>query len=158
LYVGGDFTTGRDSRALDLSLNSIAIWDVSKQLWDALGSVSKYGFNGTNGQVNAYAYDSCKNILYVGGGFTQVYDQSNLTMNMKNIAAWDILNKVWLRLGSATYNGLDASCHTLAMDSSNQLLYVGGGFTTVSDPTNLDISANYLVTSSVNSYATDQAN
>jgi hypothetical protein len=146
LYVGGDFITGRDSRGVDLSLNSIAIWDVSKQLWDVFGSVTKTAISGTNGQVNAYAYDSCKNILYVGGGFTQVYDASNGILIVKNIAAWDILNKVWSRLGSATYNGIDASCNALSMDTDNQLLYVGGDFTTVSDPSNLDISANYLVT------------
>jgi hypothetical protein len=146
LYVGGDFVTSRDSRGIDLSVNSIAIWDVSKQLWNSTGSMSTNPLNGTNGQVNTYAYDSCKNILYAGGTFTQAYDGSNVILNVRNIAAWDIKNKVWTRLGSSLYNGVDASCNALAMDSANQILYVGGTFKTVSDASNLDISANFLAT------------
>jgi hypothetical protein len=153
VYVGGDFTVTRDKRQFDFSINYIAAYDPSTNLWNAFG---EYINNGTNGQINAYAYDSCKNIVYCGGTFTQVYDVSNIVLYANNIAAWDMTKRVWTTIGSTTLtsaivqNGLDSSCNALAMDSSSQILYVGGNFKRVSDLSAADQSANYVAAWNVN--------
>jgi hypothetical protein len=131
LYVGGDFTVVRDSRSLDISANKIAIWKPSQSKWYGFGTL---GQNGTNGQILAYVYDSCKNVIYAGGTFTTVYDSSNITgLSANRVAKWDFGASTWTRLGTSTSNGLDGSCNEFAIDTSNQVLYVGGNFTNAYD-------------------------
>ena len=130
LYVGGEFTQTYDSRGT-LYINRIAIWKPSTSQWTQIGNL---GYNGTNGQILAYVYDSCKNVMYAGGTFTQVYDSSNIFgLSANRIAKWDFGTSSWSRLGTSSLNGVDGSCNALAMDTSNQILYVGGNFTNVYD-------------------------
>jgi len=147
LYVGAaggsTISTVRDDRGFDISINSVARWYVPTQKWFGLGGHSS---NGTNGQINAYAYDSSRNRMYVGGGFTRVFDLSQIFLQVNNVAAWDIAGKYWARLGSSgTINGVDASVNALVIDSSNSRLYVGGNFKKMSDASKADQSANCVV-------------
>jgi hypothetical protein len=140
LYVGGDFLYVRDSRGFDISANRIAIWKPSTTKWSLMGDL---GQNGTNGEIFAYVYDSCKNVMYVGGNFTTVYDSSNIFgLSANCIAKWNIATSLWSRLTDSSWNGVDASCNALAMDTSNQILYAGGNFTTVYDSTNTNTLTN----------------
>jgi len=140
LYVGGDFLYVRDNRRFDISTNRIAIWKSSTLMWSGMGGI---GENGTNGQIFAYVYDSCKNVMYAGGSFTTVYDSSNINgLSANRIAKWDIATSLWSRLTDSSWNGVDASCNALAMDTSNQILYVGGNFTTVYDSSNTNTLTN----------------
>ena len=140
LYVGGYFSKATDSRQLDISLNNVAAWDIRKKQWSGLGG---YSSNGTNGTINAYAYDNSNNILYCGGNFTQVYDLSNIRLNANNIAAWNVTGQYWSPLGINTSNGTNGPVKSLNIDISNQSLYVGGStFTIVRDRRVVDISMN----------------
>jgi hypothetical protein len=130
LYVGGDFTAVRDGRGVDISANRVAIWKLTESKWYGFGTL---GQNGTNGQILTYAYDSCKNVMYAGGTFTTVFDTSNIMLSANRIAKWDLATSTWTRLGTSSSNGVDGSCNALAMDTSNQILYIGGNFTNVYD-------------------------
>jgi len=142
-YANDAFYYVRDDRGIDISINSVARWDVRLEKWFGLGGHSS---NGTNGQINAYAYDGSRNRMYVGGGFTKVYDLSQIWLDVSNVAAWDVAGKYWVRLGSSgARNGVDASVNALAIDSSYSRLYVGGNFKKMSDSSIVDQSANYVV-------------
>jgi hypothetical protein len=142
LYVGGDFTSVRDGRGVDISANKIAIWKLSTSRWSVMGT---FGQNGTNGQILTYAYDSCKNVMYAGGTFTTVFDTSNIGgLSANRVAKWDLGTFTWSKLTDSSWNGVDGSCNALAMDTSNQELYVGGNFTTVYDSFNTNTLTNTL--------------
>jgi len=144
IYVGGNFTIVYDSSNVNgLSAKNIAKWDISNNVWRQFGNSS---YNGLDAQISAMALDSSNNQLYVGGGFSSVQDISNTTaLSAKTVARWDISNNVWRQLGIGTYNGTSAYVYTLVVDSSNNQLYVGGLFTTVTDSSNVNgLSAKYI--------------
>jgi hypothetical protein len=136
LYVGGDFTVVRDSRSVDITANRVAIWKPSLSKWYGFGNL---GNNGANSYPYSFAYDSCKNVIYVTCNDPMiVYDSSNIAglSNTKYIAKWDIATSTWSRLGSESYNGMNSRGDAMAMDISNQILYVAGQFTAVYDTVN----------------------
>ena len=140
LYLGGSFTS---INLLSLNVaNRIARYDVSNNVWRQLGNNS---YNGTNNTVNALALDSSNSQLYVGGAFTTAQDISNVAaLSTKYVARWDISNNVWRQFGNTTYNGTNATTRSLAVDSSNNQIYVGGDFTTVQDISNTTaLTVNY---------------
>jgi hypothetical protein len=141
LYVGGEFTQAYDSRGT-MVVNRIAAWKPSTTQWTQLGNS---GNNGTNGQILAYVYDSCKNVMYAGGTFTTVYDSSNIFgLSANRVAKWNFATSSWTRLTDSSWNGVDGSCNAFAIDTSNQILYVGGNFTTVYDSVNTNTLTNTL--------------
>ena len=135
LYVGGQFTTVQDiSNTVALSAKYVARWDISNNVWRQLGNTA---YNGTNNQVYALAIDSSNNQLYVGGNFGTVQDISNtVALSANCVARWDISNNVWRQFGNTAYNGTNNIVNALALDSSNNQLYVGGAFITVQDTKN----------------------
>jgi len=135
LYVGGQFSTVQDSsNTTAISAKYVARWDISNKTWRQLGNTT---YNGTNSFVYALVLDSSNSQVYVGGGFTTVQDVSNtVALSAKCVARWDISNKTWRQFGNTTYNGTNTTVYALALDSSNNQLYVGGAFTTVQDVSN----------------------
>ena len=140
LYLGGSFTS--INLLLLNAANRIARYDVLNNVWRQLGNNS---YNGTNNTVNTLAIDSSNSQLYVGGAFTTAQDISNVAaLSTKYVAGWDISNNVWRQFGNTTYNGTNATTRTLAVDSSNNQIYVGGDFTTVQDISNTTaLTVNY---------------
>jgi len=111
LYAGGCFNT-----AGSVAANSIAKWDGSA--WYTLGS----GLQGElDAKARALTIDNSGN-LYAGGRF----DTAG-SVSANSIAKWD--GKVWSSLGS----GVDNCVYALAIDKSNEYLYVGGNFLTAGD-------------------------
>jgi hypothetical protein len=142
LYVGGDFITAKDERAIDISVNYIASWEIETSRWRGLGGYSK---NGTNGVINAYVYDALNNFIHVAGNFTQVYDETNIALNANYIASWNLNSNIWSLIGTNSYNGTNAQCRGIAYDSSNQNIFVGGDFTIVYDSSNSALTTtNYV--------------
>jgi predicted acyltransferase (DUF342 family) len=142
LYVGGTFTTVQDiSNTVALSANRVAKWNLGTSTWSQFGNTT---YNGTSGTVNALALDSSNQALYVGGNFTTVQDISNTTpLSAKYVAKWNLGTSTWSQFGNTTYNGVNGLVRALALDASNQALYVGGDFTTVQDISNtVALSAN----------------
>ena len=114
LYVGGNFTT-----AAGTTVNRVAVYNITNSTWSALGT----GLGGTGG-VNGYAFalDSSNQKLYIGGDFTT----ANGSGSIQYVAVYNISNSTWSSLST----GVVGPAYTLALDSSNQKLYVGGLFTT----------------------------
>jgi hypothetical protein len=143
LYVGGFFRNMRDA-VQDQSANYVAYWNVSSQRWSRLGASDFSYNNGLNAACRTLTYDASNTQLYVGGDFTRVRDGSG-DISANRIAIWIPSTTQWSIMGSAQQNGLtDGSCSALALDSTNQRLYVGGSFTTVKDSSNISLSANRI--------------
>jgi hypothetical protein len=111
-------------------------------MWIQFGNTT---YNGTNGQVNAFALDGSNAQLYVGGTFTTVQDISNTTALTTNyVAKWNIFNKTWTRLLNWPANGTAGMVQALSLDSKNYKLYVGGTFTSVYDNSNTPTVTQYI--------------
>ena len=77
LYVGGLFSQAGSTP----NTNNIAMWNGTN--WNSIQNGIN-GINGLNYQVNALAFDSNSNRLYVGGYFSQ----ASSTPNINKIAMW----------------------------------------------------------------------
>ncbi|NBW58551.1 hypothetical protein EBR43_12420, partial [bacterium] len=101
VYVGGTFNLVRDSRLVDISINNVAKWSISRNQWSGFGG---YSNNGTNGIIYSYVYDNSNNIVYCGGNFTKVFDSSNIEFNANDVAIWNVTGQYWSPLGTITSN------------------------------------------------------
>ena len=115
LYIGGDFTAvagtpRRRLAAFDLTNNSLTSWNPS-----------------ADSTVRSIVVDTTNNLLYVGGDFLSV----NYTTNRNRIAALSTTT------GTATTfdTNMNNVVRALALDTTNNLLYAGGDFTTVNGAT-----------------------
>jgi hypothetical protein len=141
IYVGGEFNLIGEMPA-----NFVAKWDGSK--WSAL--ISSDGINGVYDFVNAIAVDGNNNV-YVGGSFTLLGD--GLTP-AKYIAKWNGRN--WSALTSGTIKGLDGFVKAVAIDGNK--VYVGGGFSALSDATPANHIAKWDISSGTWSALTNTDN
>jgi len=114
-----------------------------------VGSGVQYNFwdkiNGTLGQINAVEVDNSNNIVYLGGQFTyanvsDINSESANYITANNIVSYDISKNNWNLLGFGT----NATVNTIKLDSLNNLLYIGGNFSSVSDSLNLNQTANNI--------------
>ena len=122
IYVGGIFTSVRNSAANVIPAKGIALWDGSN--WSAITG-DDGNTNSATFQVHALALSG--NNLYVGGNFDSVRTLTGNTVATNNIAKWDGFN--WSALGDSSNvnnNGVAGVVHALAVDGGN--LYVGGDF------------------------------
>jgi len=167
LYAGGAFTTAGGTSAnyiakwngtswsalstgLDNSCNSIYI-DTSTNYVYATGffltaggnTVNRFAkWNGTSWSAINYGLLSTgyaitkdvSNNFYVGGEFTDIVQTP-----INYAARWN--GSTWNTLGNFTDNKLDGSCNCIAFDSCNNIVYVGGNFTTINGGT---MTTNYL--------------
>jgi len=139
VYALGNFSTVGDATNLNQTVNKIAGWNIRTQTWSRLGSSTSNGVSGY--YVNSMSIDNSCN-LYVGYyNGTEVYDASG-TFLANQIAVWKPTTQRWARLGVLNSNGLDGSCNAIAVDSSNNRIYVGGNFKKANDSTNTDLSVN----------------
>ncbi len=119
LYLGGYFTALGDGA--DISDN-IARYDTTTDTWHSLPNQGL-----KQGEVYALALDGSD--LYVGGAFTALGDGTDIS---DFIARYDIATSTWHSLPN---QGLKGLVHTLALDGND--LYVGGGFETLGDGTDV---------------------
>ncbi|HAN38056.1 MAG TPA: hypothetical protein DCQ29_04060 [Chitinophagaceae bacterium] len=120
VYVGGAFSIAYNSMAVQVRANKIAVWDGVQ--WATLGTDATNG-NGVNGLVNAIAVSGNK--VFVGGIFTQVYNNANAAITANNIAVWN--GTSWGVLGATgTANGVNGAVNALAVNGNT--LWVGGAF------------------------------
>ena len=127
LYVAGTF-----SKIFQNNAKYHSIYDISSSTFKI------YSKNyGTNGTIYAYALDASNDVLYVGGNFTKVTDNLGITTPANNIAGWNLKTQRWIIFGNSgnstglNNNGFNGQCNTIAIDQSNQEVYMGGLFTNV---------------------------
>jgi hypothetical protein len=96
VYVGGSFGFATTITEDDIDVHRIAKWDPAFNggagTWEGLGE-------GVGGDVYALAYDTVNDILYVGGGFLEVYTADGGVIYAENIAKWDVGAQTWEALG-----------------------------------------------------------
>ncbi len=134
LFVGGDF------QQVDYNTqtaNYVACWIPNGSLWMSLyaNGASPPNTPGTDGSVYGIAYDTTQNSVYIGGYFTNVYDNSGTPVNYPYIVAYDLQSG-----GAPTYlygnwnnasTSLDNAVLSLNYTTSGSQpgLYAGGLFT-----------------------------
>jgi hypothetical protein len=131
----------------DASANSMAIYDTSNATVALAGGAA--GQNGLDASCNVLLYDSSNNCVYVGGAFRKVSDLTVKDQNANYVAIWNNTTNTWSDFGTDASNGLNNFCNALALDVSNQVVYVGGNFTRVRDVI-VDQSANFLAAWNLN--------
>ena len=118
IYVGGNFTTiGGQSRnrIAKLSTTGTGLADAT---WNP----------NANSEINYLELDIVNSVIYVGGSFATIGGQSR-----NNIAK---LSTTGTGLADATWNpNANSAVSLLALDTVNNELYIGGGFTTLSGQT-----------------------
>jgi hypothetical protein len=82
-------------------------------------------FGGTSGVVYSLAFDSTKNV-YAGGSFGNA---GGVGAPVNNIAKWDVSASRWSALTYNGNSGTNGQVNSLAFDSTNNVLYAGGNFT-----------------------------
>ena len=131
IYVGGDF-----AKAGNITVNKIAKWNGTA--WSYLGSTPGVT---TTGYVNTIEIDK-NGILYAGGYFSTAGGS-----NANNIAKWD--GSSWSPLaGGLTQGGTSGTgnVNSIYIDRNN-IVYVGGSFTTANINTTVDNIAKWNGTS-----------
>ena len=136
LFVGGDFINVDGNT---LPANYVAAWSPSGTgIWYSLyatGASPPTGIPGTDGQVYGIAYTT-SNYVYIGGYFTNVYDNTNNPLNYPYIVTYVLtgsgtyhLNGDW----NNTISSTNAQVLSLNYSTSGSQpgLYAGGIFTTV---------------------------
>lgn len=111
LYAGGTFT-----RSGDQVLNYIGVYDLNTGSWSSL----------SGGDVNGPCRTLLKinDQLYIGGIFTHVGHED---IHASYVARYDLQNNKWSDLSG----GIQGYCNALAYDSSENVIYIGGTFTSV---------------------------
>lgn len=108
LYVGGEFTYVNN-----ILTNYVTRYELTNGLW--LGLVG----NGTDSYVQAFAIDTLRDVLYMGGTFINA---NRIVVN--SIASYNLKTNTWGALGQ----GVNSSVFCLCIDSTYSTLYVGGTF------------------------------
>jgi hypothetical protein len=142
VYIGGLFSNPLDRIGIK-NISNVTVWNTSNSVFLPFGDINQ---SGTDGSCNALLLDASNQRLYVGGAFKIVKDSSNISISSNNVSIWNALTKRWTPIGldASNANGLNAQCRTFALDTSNEILYVGGDFTKVTDISRIDFSANYV--------------
>jgi hypothetical protein len=126
LFVGGGFSSVYSTGTTPVTgTKYIAQWNGSA--WSALGG-------GAQGAVQALAVSGTN--LYVGGGFTSVTNTRNTSVSASSIAQWN--GSAWSALGG----GAQGNVFALAVAGTN--LFMGGGFTSVTNTGNTSVSASRI--------------
>ena len=105
------------------------IVNTEQREWRPLGSASSNGLNGT-----VYAAELHQEYLYVGGLFSQAFDESG-AINVNRVARWNLSNERWERLGTASSDGVNGTVHSIKADGSS--VYIGGSFSSVGGDQNI---------------------
>jgi len=122
LYFGGAFTSG------SINVGGISSYNQTSKNIGKIYTASTSPIK-TNGNVFASAFDASRNLLYLGGDFTNVIDYIHIGgLSANRIVIWDISNQVFKTLQTGFFNGVDGSVNSLALDNSNNILYLGGSF------------------------------
>ncbi len=125
-YVGGAFDTVVDKDGNSIPRNNLAQIDAEGNVlnWDP-----NIGSSLASDRVNALFYDALNDRLYVGGDFTSVNTDTVNDEPRNNLAAFD--TTVDTNNAIPWNPNANAEVLSMAYDAGNNLLYVGGAFTTI---------------------------
>ena len=136
LYIGGAFTLAYDNSLNGQSANRLVIYNLDNSKFYSFG-VYNTATNGVNNTVRCLALDTSNNIIYAGGIFTIYTDLSYGAGSAKCVVSWSVSTQRFVPLGvigtsqngvGGGPNGITQAVNALAIDISNQVLYLGGTF------------------------------
>jgi hypothetical protein len=138
VYMGGasNFTVDRNGQ---LSGNIYVVtWDLKTKQFIPMGNPGRPTFAGPNGTVSCMAHDVSNGLLYMAGAFTTTYDSvNNGTVVTNRICVYNLTTKRYSPLGGvSTNNGLNGVPYSLALDTSNNILYIAGNCNSMTIATN----------------------
>ncbi|KAG2145943.1 cortical protein marker for cell polarity-domain-containing protein [Suillus bovinus] len=124
LYVGGSFTD-TNTASTQGKLNGVAIYDVSSNLWKAMGA-------GVNGVVSSLALANGQ--IVVAGNFTETLNSSAAGVPAGGLATWNVSIGSWVNsggfiVGSMTFIGNG----TLPASGQKQTQFVAGNVRTMAE-------------------------
>jgi hypothetical protein len=136
LAVGGSFTDVSDNA--NYAYNNVALWNISSKTWSPLGNLTSNGVTSSSGVVKSICCDGLNQKIYVGGSFSSVNDSSKVAYACNNVALWDYYNanNSWYPIGVVglpNNNGTNGSVNTVVLNQTNNAIYLGGNFTSVTD-------------------------
>ncbi len=121
LYVGGVFTSAKNSNDESVDVANIARWNTTSNTWSALNG-------GTNNEVKALC--AVGTDLYVGGSFNQVLNADDEKVMARSIAKWNTVSNTWSILGLQTsgtsVNSLAVASNFLYVTGLNTVRNIGG--------------------------------
>ena len=128
-YIGGQFSQvfAFPDKTGITQVNGIVKWNTSSSSW----SVLNFGFSTSN--VLSLAIDNTGTFVYAGGTFASAYNIPNSTSSstpVLNIARWNVNTQIWSALVAGA--GASSSSINALKLSSDNFLYVGGSFASVS--------------------------
>lgn len=135
VYLGGAFETVRNSDGSEINVTNIAKWNQVAGKWEAVG-------RGVDDDVFALAIDNSNNV-YVGGNLTRGFNPDGSQVTIWRIGKWNAAQSVWEPLGEGIVNTGSNPVTALAMASNGDLI-VGGDFTGVYNPGQVQVNANYI--------------
>ena len=142
LYVGGEFDTATNTDGTTVAVNNLARYNLFNQQWEAV-------VGGVDGPVHALEVTralaseiplTLDHTLFVGGDFAQALDGAGAPVNDTHNLARLATDDTWRGVGKGTNGPVFALAFQYqrvgvqanrAIDGG--LLYVGGGFTNVTD-------------------------
>jgi hypothetical protein len=130
VYVGGDFINISNHGVNIPEADYLAKWDGAN--WSAVGDGGS-GYGSLNRPV--YALAMIGTDLYVGGPFTDVKDKGATLTAADSVAKFDTLTGNWSALGDngASNGAIPSGSYIVALVADGTDLYVGGGFSNVSN-------------------------
>lgn len=147
IYIGGNFTTVTDYVTVNQSAKYVAVWNVATSRFSCLGNTSGAAINGLSGLVNCMILDEINRRLYIGGAFSLAYDNSLNGQSARNLVIYNLDNSKFYSFGvyNTGTNGVNNTVRCLVVDTSNNIIYAGGEFTTYTDPSYPSGSARCVV-------------
>lgn len=130
IYVGGRFVDISNHGLNIPEADYLVKWDGVD--WSAVGDGGS-GYGSLNGPV--YALAMVGTDLYVGGQFTNVKDKGATLTAADYVAKFDTLTGNWSALGDngASNGAMSSGSYIAALAADGTALYVGGGFSNVSN-------------------------
>jgi len=117
LYIGGIFNSV-DQEPNTREANNIVSYNLFKNEWETLG-------DGFNAECACLCFDNEHKILYAGGAFTQIGNES-----ISYVAFYDRVQNKWFPLSDEILNG---PCRTMCINTESRELFLGGVFTEIGE-------------------------
>ena len=131
VYLAGDFTIVYNSNGTSVVVNGVARWNAGTGLWEAMGG-------GVNIPPSCLAV--LGNDVYVGGG-TFIANPGGQEVPIPRIGRWNVTSNSWSAVGGGVAGSTE---FVLSMISTGSSVYVGGSFTTATNPGGAQVTVNNI--------------
>ena len=133
VYLSGNFTRVYNTSGPFVLVNRVARWNAQTQLWEAMGG----GVSVSLERRLALLGDD----VYVGGIGT-AFNPGGIPVQVSGIGRWNVTSNSWSPVGQGLSGGTAVA--VLSMISAGSDIYVGGSFTTATNPGGAQVTVNNI--------------